>query len=91
MRPHALLLACLTVSGCATTKPPLIVKPERIPPAQAMVPCVVQLCTLRDTFKDMSLDDQGALILACRIADAEAYRACEVKQRALVDWINSGR
>lgn len=55
------------------------------------MPCVVQLCTLRETFKDMSLEDQAALILACRISDAEAYRQCEVKQRALIDWINAGR
>lgn len=55
------------------------------------MPCVVQLCTLRETFKDMSLEDQAAMILACRIADAEAYRACQVKQKALADWIMDGK
>jgi len=87
MVKHALLVACLMISGCASTKPPLIVKPERIPPAQAMEPCKRQLCELRETFKDMSLDDQAALILACRIADSEAYRTCEAKHSALVDFI----
>lgn len=56
-----------------------------------MVPCVVQLCTLRETFKDLSLEDQAALILACRIADSEAYRACSVKHDALRSFIEAGR
>ena len=32
----------------------------------------------------------AAMLLACRIADAEAYRQCEIKQRALADWIRAG-
>jgi len=35
----------------------------------------------------MPLDDQAALVLACRIADAEAYRVCEIRHRSLADWI----
>jgi hypothetical protein len=52
-----------------------------------MEPCKRQLCELRDTFTNLSLDDQAAMILACRIADSEAYRKCEAKHRSLVDFI----
>lgn len=82
-----MLILCLTIGACASTKPPLIVKPERVEPVQAMAPCERQLCELRETFTNLSLEDQAAMILACRLADAEAYRACEVKQKALADWI----
>lgn len=57
---------------------------------QAMAPCARQLCVLRPEFDGLSLDDQAAMLLACRIADAEAYRQCEIKQRALADWIRAG-
>lgn len=83
----ALLILCLTIGACASTKPPLIVKPERIPPVQAMEPCKRQLCELRETFSSLTLEDQAAMILACRIADAEAYRTCDAKHSALVDFI----
>lgn len=56
-----------------------------------MVPCERKLCTLRPEFDGMTLDDQAALLLACRLADSEAYRQCEVKQRALADFIRAGR
>lgn len=55
-----------------------------------MAPCARQMCVLRPEFDGLSLDDQAAMLLACRLADAEAYRACEVKQRALADWIRAG-
>jgi len=35
----------------------------------------------------MPLDDQAALVLACRIADAEAYRVCEAKHSRLRGFI----
>ena len=52
-----------------------------------MEPCKRQLCELRETFTNLSLEDQAAMILACRIADSEAYRTCEAKHSALVDFI----
>jgi hypothetical protein len=77
------------ISGCATTKPPLILKPERVQPTQAMEPCQRQLCVLRESFDNLTLDEQGAMLLACRIADAEAFRSCSIKQDSLRRWIES--
>jgi len=77
------------ISGCATTKPPLILKPDRAQPVQAMEPCQRQLCVLRPEFVNLDLDSQAAMLLACKISDSEAFRACEAKNRALVDWIQT--
>lgn len=52
-----------------------------------MQPCQRQLCVIRDSFDGLTLDEQGAMLLACRIADSEAYRTCEAKHSALVDFI----
>ncbi len=52
-----------------------------------MQPCQRQLCVIRESFDGLTLDEQGAMLLACRIADAEAYRACEAKHSSLVDFI----
>ena len=54
-----------------------------------MQACQRQLCVLRPEFDALSLDDQGALLLACRIADAEAYRTCQAKHEALKTWIET--
>lgn len=52
-----------------------------------MQPCSQQLCTLRPEIVNLELKDQLAMILACKIADAEAYRKCEAKQEALAGWV----
>lgn len=52
-----------------------------------MAPCVIQLCTLRPEIVNLEFKDQLALLLACKIADAEAYRKCQAKQEALADWV----
>lgn len=54
------------------------------------MPCQQQLCTLRPEYVNLLPDDQAAMELACKIADAAAYRACQVKQKALADWIRDG-
>lgn len=48
-----------------------------------------QLCRLRPEFKDLELADQAALILGCRLADAEYARLLERKHKELADWIRS--
>jgi len=50
--------------------------------------CQIQLCTLRPEIVNLEVKDQLAMILACKIADAEAYRKCEAKHDALAKWIN---
>lgn len=47
----------------------------------------MQLCTLRPEIANLELADQLAMILACHVADAEAYRRCALKQEALSEWI----
>lgn len=54
-----------------------------------MQSCSVQLCTLRPEIVRLELADQLAMILACKLADAEQYRKCETKQQALVKWIEA--
>jgi hypothetical protein len=55
-----------------------------------MQPCASQLCTLRPEFARLDLPTQAAMVLACRIADAEAARRCERRHRELVEWIRRG-
>ena len=45
------------------------------------------MCKLRPEIVNLDFADQMALILGCKEADAEAYRRCSVKQKALSDWI----
>ena len=52
-----------------------------------MQPCSLQLCTLRPEIVNLDLPDQLAMILACKIADAEAYRLCSLKQETLAEWV----
>lgn len=54
-----------------------------------MAPCQIQLCTLRPEIVNLEFKDQLAMILACKVADAEAYRRCEAKHRALAEWVSS--
>lgn len=79
------MLLALSLLAC-TTLPPAPDLPRPLP-VEAMQPCQRQLCTLRPEFVNLELADQLAMILACRIADAEAYRRCEVKQKALAEWV----
>jgi hypothetical protein len=83
------LLACLMLSSCATTgvQTPEIPRPQ---PLEAMEPCQPMLCKLRPEIVNLEFADQMALLLGCKEADAEAYRKCEVKQKALSDWIRRG-
>ncbi len=83
MRVLVLALA-LTLCGCGTT--PLVQVP-RPKPVEAMVPCQIQLCMLRPEIVNLELQDQLAMILACKLADAEAYRRCSLKHSALVEHI----
>jgi hypothetical protein len=46
-----------------------------------------QLCQLRPEVVDLELQDALALILNCRVVDAEQYRRLERKHGALVEWI----
>lgn len=52
-----------------------------------MQPCAVELCKLRPELVNLELKDQLALVLACKIADAQAFAKCAEKQRALTDWV----
>ena len=52
-----------------------------------MLQCRRDLCVLGPGFRNLTLEDQAAMVLACRIADAEAYRTCEARHRQLVDWV----
>lgn len=54
-----------------------------------MQACQIQLCTLRPEIVNLDIADQFAMILACKIADAEAYRKCEAKHAALVKWVGA--
>lgn len=54
-----------------------------------MAPCQIQLCTLRPEIVNLDPADQFAMILACKIADSEAYRKCELKQKALAEWVRA--
>lgn len=42
---------------------------------------------LRPEIVNLELKDQLAMILACKVADAETYRRCEAKHAALVEHI----
>lgn len=53
-----------------------------------MQPCAIQRCTLRPEFVNLSLADQAAMVLACKIADDHAFAKCSEKQRALAEWID---
>ena len=82
-----LLLLAASLSGCGTTpRNPEIPRPK---PVEAMQACAVQLCTLRPEIANLELADQLAMILACKIADAEAYRKCSAKQEALSEWMEA--
>jgi hypothetical protein len=52
-----------------------------------MSQCAVQMCMLRPEVVNLEPADQLAMILACHIADMEAYRKCQAKQESLVTWI----
>jgi hypothetical protein len=52
-----------------------------------MSQCEIQMCTLRPEVVNLDSADQFAMILACHIADMEAYRKCQAKQEALATWI----
>lgn len=56
-----------------------------------MQPCARLLCTLGPGFGNLSLEDQAAMIANCRALDAEAFRVCEARHRALVEWIRGER
>lgn len=85
---RALLVAsAMSLSACSTT-PPSQDLPRPLP-IEAMAPCSLQLCMLRPEIVNLELKDQLAMILACKIADAESYRRCEAKQAALSDWVRS--
>ncbi len=47
------------------------------------------MCTLRPEIVNLDIADQLAMILACHIADMEAYRKCQVKQESLAEWIKA--
>ena len=49
--------------------------------------CAVELCVLGPGFVNLSREDQAAMVLACRIADAEAFRKCAARHGDLVDWV----
>jgi hypothetical protein len=46
-----------------------------------------QLCVLRPEIVALEIQDQLAMLLACKLADAEAYRRLELKHKTLVEWI----
>jgi hypothetical protein len=52
-----------------------------------MQPCQAQMCTLRPEIVNLDIEDQLAMILACHLADMEAYRRCEAKHKALVEYV----
>lgn len=52
-----------------------------------MAACPIQLCTIRPEIVNLELKDQLAMLLACRIADANAYFKCSAKQQAEAKWI----
>jgi hypothetical protein len=78
------LASALILSACGTT--PLAPDP-RPKPIEAMEPCSPQLCKLRPEVVNLELADQLAMILACHVSNAESYRRCEIKHRALTEWI----
>ena len=84
------LLAVLAMSlcGCGTSPRPLEDLPQP-KPLEAMAPCEIQLCVLRPEIVNLDHPDQLAMILACKIADDEAYRRCEAKQSAFSSWIKA--
>lgn len=53
-----------------------------------MQACQIQLCTLRPEIVNLEIPDALAMMLACKIADAEAYRKCALKQKALADFVS---
>jgi len=46
-----------------------------------------QLCQLRPEIVNMDISDALALILNCRVVDAERYRVLERKHGELRNWI----
>lgn len=45
------------------------------------------LCQLRPEIVNMAIEDALALIVNCRVMDAETYRRLEAKHAALRTWI----
>lgn len=45
----------------------------------------MQMCQLRPEFVDLSLDDQAAMVLSCRVVDAEDKRRLELDYNAVVE------
>lgn len=56
-----------------------------------MQPEPTQLCTLRPEIVNLDIQDALALILNCRIVDAERFRILERKNRELAEWIKAGK
>lgn len=48
---------------------------------------VSQLCQLRPEIVDMAIEDALALILNCRVVDAERYQRLSRKHAELRKWI----
>lgn len=83
----ALCLGLALIGGCTGTPPP---RPEipRPKPVEAMQPEPSELCQLRDTFDNLDLGDQLALVSNCHAMDAEHYRRLERKYAELRKWID---
>lgn len=56
-------------------------------PVEAMQPEQATLCQLRPEIVNMAIEDALALIVNCRVMDAETYRRLEAKHGALRTWI----
>ncbi len=78
------LVLVMSLSGCGTAPPTSVPKPL---PIEAMEPCQIQLCKLRPEITQLDFPDQMAMLLACKEADAEAFRRCALKQAALSNWV----
>lgn len=86
----ALMCGWLLTSACGTTRP----SSELVPPAAEVprdkpdcAPPLPQVCTLRDTFDRMSLDDQSALVLGCMGANEHRRRVVEATLERCAAWV----
>lgn len=80
---RALVIACLLISSCASTPQARSRQPCN-KPVEAMQHKAMQMCQLRPEFVDMELKDQAAMVLNCRIVDAEDRRRLELDYNAVV-------
>jgi len=79
-------------SGCASTRPSSELAPPvaDVPvdkPEDCERPVLPQLCTIRDTFDKMSLDDQSALVLGCMGANEHRRRVAEAALERCAEWV----